>query len=82
MEDNTMSNFDENEQLYEVVINGLYLAKLMKYDDSKGHSFIEKDELVDWQETGYRLTEKQIKMIDERYWAFAVKVDKKNFYRS
>ena len=65
----------EKEQLYEVVINGLYLAKLMKCDDSKSHSFIEKDELVNWQETGYRLTAKQIKMIDERYLKFAVKVD-------
>lgn len=65
----------ENEQLYEVVINGLYLAKLMKDDDSKSHRFIEKDKLVNWQETGYRLTAKQIKMIDKRYMAFAVKVD-------
>ena len=65
----------EKEQLYEVVIIGLYLAKLMNYDDSKSHSFIEKDELVNWQETGYRLTAKQIKMIDERYWPFAVPVD-------
>ena len=65
----------EKEQLYEVIINGLYLAKLMKCDDSKSHRFIEKDKLVNWQETGYRLTAKQIKMIDERYMAFAVKVD-------
>lgn len=65
----------EKEQLYEVIINGLYLAKLMKYDDSKSHRFIEKDKLVNWQETGYRLTAKQIKMIDERYMAFAVPVD-------
>ena len=70
-----MSNFDENEQLYEVVINGLYLAKITKSSDSKSHKFIEKDKLIDWQETGYRLTAKQIKMIDERYMAFAVKVD-------
>ena len=65
----------EKEQLYEVIINGLYLAKLTKCDDSKIHIFIEKDELVHWQETGYRLTAKQIKMIDERYWPFAVPVD-------
>lgn len=65
----------EKEQLYEVIINGLYLAKLMKDDDSKSHIFIKKDNLVNWQETGYRLTAKQIKMIDERYMAFAVKVD-------
>ena len=65
----------EKEQLYEVIINGLYLTKLMKCDDSKSHRFIEKDKLVNWQETGYRLTEKQIKMIDERYMAFAVPVD-------
>ena len=65
----------EKEQMYEVIINGLYLVKLMKYDDSKSHRFIEKDKLVNWQETGYRLTAKQIKMIDERYMAFAVKVD-------
>ena len=70
-----MNNFDENEQLYEVVINGLYLVKIMKLDDSKSHRFIEKYKLVNWQETGYRLTAKQIKMIDERYMAFAVKVD-------
>ncbi|NLH34478.1 MAG: DUF1642 domain-containing protein [Lactococcus chungangensis] len=61
--------------MYEVIINGLYLAKLMKDDDSKSHRFIEKDKLVNWQETGYRLTAKQIKMIDERYMAFAVPVD-------
>ena len=65
----------EKEQLYEVIINGLYLAKLMNDDDSKSHRFIEKDKLVNWQETGYRLTAKQIKMIDKRYMAFAVKVD-------
>ena len=65
----------KKEQLYEVIINGLYLIKVMKYDDSKTHRFIEKDKLVNWQETGYRLTAKQIKMIDERYMAFAVKVD-------
>ena len=65
----------KKEQLYEVIINGLYLAKLMKCDDSKSHRFIEKDKLVNWQETGYRLTAKQIKMIDKRYMAFAVKVD-------
>ena len=65
----------KKEQLYEVIINGLYLAKSMKCDDSKSHRFIEKDKLVNWQETGYRLTAKQIKMIDERYMAFAVKVD-------
>ena len=70
-----MNNFDENEQLYEVVINGLYLVKIMKLDDSKSHRFIEKYKLVNWQETGYRLTAKQIKMIDERYMAFAIKVD-------
>lgn len=70
-----MSNFDENEQLYEVVINGLYLAKITKSSYSKSHKFIEKDKLIDWQETGYRFTAKQIKMIDERYLAFAVKVD-------
>ena len=65
----------EKEKLYEVIINGLYLAKLMNYDDSKSHRFIEKDELVDWQETGYRLTAKQIKMIDPRYWAFRKEVE-------
>ena len=65
----------ENEQLYEVVINGLYLAKITKSSDSKSHKFIEKDKLIDWQETGYRLTAKQIKMIDERYMAFAVPVE-------
>ena len=65
----------EKEQLYEVIINGLCLAKLMKDDDSKSHRFIEKDKLVNWQETGYRLTAKQIKMIDERYMVFAVPVE-------
>ena len=68
----------EKEQLYEVIINGLYLTKLMKCDDSKSHRFIEKDNLVNWQETGYRLTAKQIKMIDDRYMAFAVKVNEVN----
>lgn len=65
----------KKEQLYEVIINGLYLAKLMNDDDSKSHRFIEKDNLVNWQETGYRLTAKQIKMIDKRYMEFAVPVD-------
>ena len=65
----------EKEQLYEVIINGLYLAKLTNDSKSKIHYFIEEDELVNWHETGYKLTEKQIKAIDERYWAFAVKVE-------
>ena len=65
----------EKEQLYEVIINGLYLIKVMKYDNSKTHSFIEKDKLFKWEETGYKLTEQQIKKIDPRYMAFAVKVD-------
>ena len=65
----------EKEQLYEVIINGLYLIKVMKYDNSKIHRFIEKDKLYKWEETGYRLTEQQIKKIDPRYMAFAVKVD-------
>lgn len=65
----------EKEQLYEVIINGLYLIKVMKYDNSKNHRFIEKDKLYKWEETGYKLTEQQIKKIDPRYMAFAVKVD-------
>ena len=65
----------EKEQLYEVIINGLYLIKVMKYDNSKTHSFIEKDKLYKWEETGYKLTEQQIKKIDPRYMSFAVKVD-------
>ena len=65
----------EKEQLYEVIINGLYLIKVMKYDNSKIHEFIEKDKLFKWEETGYKLTEQQIKKIDPRYMAFAVKVE-------
>ena len=65
----------EKEQLYEVIITGLYLIKEMKYDNSKTHRFIEKDKLFKWEETGYKLTEQQIKKIDPRYMAFAVKVD-------
>ena len=65
----------EKEQLYEVIINGLYLIKVMKYDNSKIHRFIEKDKLFKWEETGYKLTEQQIKKIDPRYMAFAVKVE-------
>ena len=65
----------EKEQLYEVIINGLYLIKVMKYDNSKTHGFIEKDKLYKWEETGYKLTEQQIKKIDPRYMAFAVKVE-------
>ena len=65
----------EKEQLYEVIINGLYLIKVMKYDNSKTHRFIEKDKLYKWEETGYKLTEQQIKKIDPRYMAFAVKVE-------
>ena len=68
----------EKEQLYEVIINGLYLAKLTNDSKSKIHYFIEEDELVNWHETGYKLTEKQIKAIDERYFAFAVQVEEVN----
>lgn len=65
----------KKEQLYYVIINGEYLVLMFK--NRKDHKFIDKDELIEWNSVGYQLTESEIKAIDERYWAFAVKVEGK-----
>ncbi|MEQ7227487.1 DUF1642 domain-containing protein [Enterococcus avium] len=60
----------EEEQLYQVIINGDYLIKL--FDNRNDHKFVGKEDLVIWLPSGYQLTEAEIKAIDERYWPFAV----------
>lgn len=65
----------KEEQLYEVIISGFYLVKVNKFRDSKRHVFCSKYDLCNWAETGYKLTEQQIKAIDEQFMSFAVKVE-------
>ena len=65
----------KKEQLYEVIISGFYLVKVNKFRDSKRHVFCSKYDLCNWAETGYKLTEQQIKAIDEQFMSFAVKVE-------
>lgn len=64
----------EEEQLYQVIINGDYLIKL--FDNRNDHKFVGKEDLVIWLPSGYQLTEAEIKAIDERYWSFAVPAEK------
>ncbi|MDT2637960.1 DUF1642 domain-containing protein [Enterococcus dongliensis] len=64
----------EEEQLYQVIINGDYLIKL--FDNRNDHKFVGKEDLVIWLPSGYQLTEAEIKAIDERYWPFAVPAEK------
>ncbi|HFX3789547.1 TPA: DUF1642 domain-containing protein [Enterococcus faecium] len=63
----------EKEQLYRVVINNRYLAKMSNFSDVV--ILVSEDEISECATESYELTEKQIKAIDERYWAFAVPVE-------
>ena len=68
-----MSNFDENEQLYEVVFS--------KCEDGDRYLLFANIEFfigIESMNDGYyrqQFTEAEIKEIDDRYWAFAVEVD-------
>ena len=60
----------EREQLYEIRL------PLLKNDDND-YALVDVKGYI-WEDalpTKYKLTESEIKAIDERYWAFAVKVD-------
>ncbi|MFO7175399.1 DUF1642 domain-containing protein [Enterococcus faecium] len=63
----------EKEPLYRVVINNRYLAKMSNFSDVV--ILVSEDEISECATESYELTEKQIKAIDERYWAFAVPVE-------
>lgn len=63
----------EKEQLYRVVINNRYLAKMSNFSDVV--ILVSEDEISECATESYELTEKQIKAIDERYWPFAVPVE-------
>lgn len=63
----------EKEQLYKVVIDHKYLVQL--FSGRTDARLVEYEELTNWHDSAYILTESVIKSIDERYWPFAVKVD-------
>ena len=63
----------EKEQLYKVVIDHKYLVQL--FSGRTDARLVEYEELTNWHDSAYKLTESVIKAIDERYWVFAVKVD-------
>lgn len=63
----------EKEQLYKVVIDHKYLVQL--FSGRTDARLVEYEELTNWHDSAYKLTESVIKSIDERYWDFAVKVD-------
>lgn len=63
----------EEEPKYEVVINGKWLVNM--FSNRIAIRFVEKNELVNWGANAYKLTEIEIKEIDERYWPFAVPVE-------
>lgn len=62
----------EKEQLYKVVIDHKYLVQL--FSGRTDARLVEYEELTNWHDSAYKLTESVIKSIDERYWPFAVKV--------
>ena len=62
----------EKEQLYKVVIDHKYLVQL--FSGRTDARLVEYEELTNWHDSAYKLTESVIKAIDERYWPFAVKV--------
>ncbi|HCT5813824.1 TPA: DUF1642 domain-containing protein [Enterococcus faecalis] len=62
----------ETEQLYKVVIDHKYLVQL--FSGRTDARLVEYEELTNWHDSAYKLTESVIKSIDERYWPFAVKV--------
>ncbi|WP_270282319.1 DUF1642 domain-containing protein [Enterococcus faecalis] len=63
----------EKEQLYKVVIDHKYLVQL--FSGRTDARLVEYEELTNWHDSAYKLTESVIKAIDERFWPFAVKVD-------
>ncbi|MCE2566769.1 hypothetical protein IGL81_001251 [Enterococcus sp. DIV1318a] len=63
----------EKDQLYKVVIDHKYLVQL--FSGRTDARLVEYEELTNWHDSAYKLTESVIKSIDERYWPFAVKVD-------
>lgn len=63
----------EKEPLYCVIINGGYLVKV--FSNTNVVILVPADEISQYVAQKFQLTEKQIKAIDERYWAFAVPVD-------
>lgn len=76
--DHRNCNFDgfekvEEEPKYEVVINGKWLVNM--FSNRIAIRFVEKNELVNWGANAYKLTELEIKEIDERYWPSAVPVE-------
>lgn len=60
----------KEEPKYSVIIAGEYLIKM--YANKNTHMFVSEDELSNWHSSAYKLTEKEIRFIDERYWPFAV----------
>lgn len=64
----------EKEPLYEVIIGDLYLIK--KFNNRNDFCFDTSCSLCAWEKSAYQLTEAEIKAIDERYWPFAVPVEK------
>ena len=63
----------EKEPLYSVIIAGDYLVK--EISCSNEVKLVSTAYLPQYLAHHYQLTEKQIKEIDERYWAFAVPVE-------
>lgn len=63
----------EKDQLYKVVIDHKYLVQL--FSGRTDARLVEYEELTNWHDSAYKLTESVIKSIDERYWPFAVKVE-------
>ncbi len=63
----------EKDQLYKVVIDHKYLVQL--FSGRTDTRLVEYEELTNWHDSAYKLTESVIKSIDERYWPFAVKVE-------
>ncbi|PNE49975.1 hypothetical protein AUF12_05415 [Enterococcus avium] len=64
----------EEEPKYSVLVAGKYLIKM--FHGRKDHKFVNEAELESWHSSAYKLTQKEIKSIDERYWPFAVPVEK------
>lgn len=64
----------EEEPKYSVMVAGKYLIKM--FHGRKDHKFVNEAELESWHSSAYKLTQKEIKEIDERYWTFAVPVEK------
>ncbi|HFL0652482.1 hypothetical protein HMPREF2809_12135 [Enterococcus sp. HMSC055G03] len=64
----------EKEPLYEVIIGDLYLIK--KFNNRNDFYFDTSCSLCAWEKSAYQLTEAEIKAIDERFWPFAVPVEK------